>query len=480
MVKVIGPPTVSQLKKWIANKTLVTFETNNATYSDVLIYDLSRRHNMSIDIAFQQVTRYEDPWHLRDPYDSDEEYRKIRTNIFMPLKSITSYIARDIINSILSKNNSSKNEVTLLIGNTLIYARKKPLEERSKFFRNLIKSEEKKLSRWNFFKCNFELKKNISINLNFYFNNEYELNLLLNLIDQQDLDDFIFTIKDILSLLDIVNKYPLQKNQTSNRRVEERIKDKFFELIRDDVPFNKPERLDIKTQIFLNNLKSELLAYSKRNKTTFCQHLLIYCAQIEKEGKLNIDASINPDFLAALKLLIFCKFPISTLITKGIIPSLFKHLGDINTLPLLSLKINSTPDDKYNYFCSDNFYQYGNLDPLFKLMEHSKTLIQIQIGDQKIYNSNNRSKRSFIEIPPHFCEQSKTVEHFNLLKPIVEARFRSFYEPAVVNRFFNKYLPMQQSRLLTEFLTIEDLDKVRQASRNVYLEIKNSVNKAML
>lgn len=100
--------------------------------------------------------------------------------------------------------------------------------------------------------------------------------------------------------------------------------------------------------------------------------------------------------------------------------------------------------DKSPRYIYDNFYNYASdLGSLFKIMEHSKTLINVQIGNQNPNNHrNNRSITSFIELSPaQYCQQSKNIVRFNLFKPTIDASLRTFYEPAVVKRFLiNFYL----------------------------------------
>lgn len=457
MKEIYNRPSIQQLKRWCKDQDRVNFKVNafetvkNALILNVLSIPFDNHENqVGIEVLVN---------HDSESCPRKETYR---------LASISSFeISKKAPSMLVTSENFSKEDIILRFYNASKYVNKKLLISRSNFFRNLLKNKEKQLYAGKFLSWAFKNNQTITINVDHLFTNEKTLNLLLFLLDKRDIDDFIHTPQDALALLELTNKDLLRESETELKKIENQIKNKFFELIGNGVPYVSSGALGKTAQTFIENLQQELVAYCKRDNTQASLNLLNYCSQIPKNNILKMDARTGLAFRQALRLLIFCNFKISTLMTRGIEPQLFTDV-DLSPLQLQILKI--LPD----YSSVRNF----NTDPLFKMIKNTKTLGVVQIGEPTSPKNLKESYLCCAESDKHKRPETgyffapDALPQFNSLKPDI----KPFYEAAAFKCFFSKYLPLQQSRFLMEFLTLDDLEGIRQASHEVYEEVRNSMS----
>lgn len=460
-----GHPTIRQLKRWRDNKNEISFYMpyESAPVSNVIILDLEPNKEGSNATIGVYKNRGAGNYKFKGSYK---------------LKDIYSYAIPPKKDSILLKSNVAvKKGVILQFAHTSWYINRKSIAERSQFFHDFINKKEKELSAGKFFKWR---KHSILIDLSNSFEDEHHFKLLLSFLDQNEIDDFIFTTKDALLLLEILNNYPLRKSSVSAEGLENELKNKFFELIAEGKTFTKPTNLGAKAAFFLENIEHELLAYAKRNNTQLCLNLLNYWSQIQQNNSVTIDSSLT--YSEELRLLSFCNLNIKNLIIIGVWANVFKEF-DLSSLPLNTLKVYPFNPNIHNIrklrkLGYTRFFYLEDMVPLFNLISHSKTLRIVHIGmniDNPFITKNFES--SYIQEVAGYgtSYDAEVINKFKLLKTILDERIKPYYTKAAVS-FFKTFVSQQESRIITSYLTLGDIEKLRIASPKVNHEIEESMN----
>ncbi|MBA4697015.1 MAG: hypothetical protein H2069_06495 [Legionella sp.] len=471
MIDTKGRPTLQQLKYWLKTRTLISFVTlESDNFNEAIVQKISplrepggKNYDYSLDINTLGHNGRED-WTIYLNQIKSFSYPEIKRNL------------------LISNEKHSKKDVILIHGSNAWHINPKLICERSLFFQNVINNP---IPNQSFTLKNLKTNKlQIFINLDDFFTDKNQLDLLLSFLDFNDIDAFIHTPKDALLLLGVINNYPLQKKAVKLHRLENTIKDKFFELIADGEEYKHPDTSTPKIDVFLQQKQKELIKYCKRKYSLLSKLLLSYCSQIKNTDRLIISDE-DKEFIQALRLLVFCEFKFSTLTTTGIPPSLF-NATDLSSLPLHTLKMQPSPHSKDFFFVSSK-----QMKPLFKIMSTSTILKLIQLGFQDNDKKNNESNTgvSYIHqevkkenefLAAHnalpnatgFGFASEDIQTFNAIKP--QFGLKLIYQEAAVHGLFNKYtdsLPV--SRAIAGFLTSKDLAAVRLASPLVNQALNN-------